>query len=117
MSGSGAVRPINNGGRFSINGQTLTISNIQPEDEGQYRCNSSSLPSGVSAGCLIVSGESGGTVGYGFSYCTLAFNKLACTLNNLGYVMLYDFLIPNLRISSFQDLRIKPYIRIQSPPN
>ena len=42
--------PITNGGRFTISGQTLTISNIQPGDEGEYICPSS-------AGCLTVSGE------------------------------------------------------------
>ena len=48
---------ITNGGRISISGQTLGITDIQPEDEGLYKCSNDTENATQNLGCLAVTGE------------------------------------------------------------
>ncbi len=46
---------VHDGSNYTINGRTLTIHNVQPDDEGFYACSSAegSLP----IACVVVSGK------------------------------------------------------------
>ncbi len=64
---------VDDGSNYTINGRTLTIHNVQPNDEGFYACSSGGGGT-IPIGCVVVSGKQ-----YVFSA------KQCCSINCLFF--------------------------------